>query len=296
MGSTDFNNNSLYDTHNHYNKAFWLRPYTSFENLHLKNGPRADVISYGTLIGFDTDFRKLKKGWANVGTGYIGYNGSRVTYNGTSTTMNGGLFGLTETFYKKNFWTALTLSAGASVGETHNMYGKEDFTSFLAGIASKTGYNIELKEGRYIIQPIWFMSYTFVNTFDYTNSAGVRISNDPMHTIQLNPSLRFIMNTNSKWQPYASVGMVWNLLNKTNTMANNVKLPEMRMKPYVEYGLGIQRHWKDSFCAFGQAMLRNGGRNGIALTFGFRWSLERNKGKTNIQKVKTPAVIKAAMK
>jgi hypothetical protein len=43
-------------------------------------------------------------------------------------------------------------------------------------------------------------------------------------------------------------------------------------------------------------MLRNGGRNGIALTFGFRWSLGKSRGKTDIQKVKTPAVIKAAMK
>ena len=118
-----------------------------------------------------------------------------------------------------------------------------------------------------------FMSYTFVNTFDYTNAAGVRINSDPMHSIQLNPSVRFIANTKNEWQPYASVGMVWNLLNESNVSANGVKLPEMSMKPYVEYGVGIQKRFKDKFIAFGQAMLRNGGRNGIALTAGFRWSL-----------------------
>ena len=82
-----------------------------------------------------------------------------------------------------------------------------------------------------------FMSYTFVNTFDYTNAAGVKINSDPMHTIQLNPSVRFIANTKTGWQPYASVGMVWNLFNETTATANGVKLPEMSMKPYVEYGL-----------------------------------------------------------
>ena len=49
----------------------------------------------------------------------------------------------------------------------------------------------------------------------------------------------------------------------------------MYVKPYAEYGLGLQRHWGDRFIAFGQAMVRSGGRNGVALTFGFRWALGR---------------------
>ena len=137
------------------------------------------------------------------------------------------------------------------------MYGKEDFTSLLAGVGSKTGYNFEFKEGKFIIQPIWYMSYTFVNTFDYTNSAGVHINADPMHTIQLNPSVRFITNMKNGWQPYASVGMVWNLMNETNVTANGVSLPDMSVKPYVEYGVGVQKLWKDKFTGFLQAMIRN---------------------------------------
>ncbi len=273
--STDYNENLGSITSEFNNKAGWFRPYVTFENMHLKNGPKVDAITYGSLVGFDTDFHEHKHGWHSVGTGYIGYNGSQLNYQGVDTTMNGGLLGYTHTMYKGNFWTALTASAGASVGQSTTMYGKEDFTSLLAGVGSKTGYNFEFKEGKYILQPIMFMSYTFVNTFDYTNAAGVKIDNDPMHTIQLNPSVRFIANTKNGWRPYASVGMVWNLMNETNSVANGVKLPEMHTKPYVEYGLGLQKRFKDRFTAFGQAMLRNGGRNGIALTAGFRWALGR---------------------
>lgn len=57
------------------------------------------------------------------------------------------------------------------------------------------------------------MNYSFVNTFDYTNAAGVRIKSDPLHTFQLNPQLKFISNLKNGWQPYASVGVVWNVLN-----------------------------------------------------------------------------------
>jgi len=295
--STDYNSNLGSFNYDEQNKAAWVRPYTTFESMDLRHGPKVDAITYGTLIGYDGDFKEMKHGWHRIGTSYIGYNGSQLSYSGNDTTMNGGLLGMTETFYKGNFWTALTASAGASVGETTTMYGKEDFTSLLAGIGSKTGYNFEFKEGKLIVQPIMFMSYTFVNTFDYTNAAGVSIDTKPAHSIQLNPSIRIISNLKNGWQPYASVGMVWNLMNESNVTANGVKLPEMSMKPYVEYGLGVQRNWKDKFTAFGQAMVRNGGRNGVALTAGFRWAIGRDPEKDhNHEQVYRPAkkVVKKA--
>ncbi len=275
--STDFNDNMPEYFDQLHNNAVWFRPYTTFESMNLDNGPDVDAITYGSLVGFDGDFKEMKNGWHRVFTGYAGYMGSSLNYSGVDTSMNGGLLGFTETFYKGNFWTAITASAGASVGESHTMYGKEDYTSLLAGVGSKTGYNFEFKDGKFIIQPIMYLSYTFVNTFDYKNAAGVNIESDPLHTIQLNPSVRFIANLKGGWQPYASVGMVWNLMNESKVTANNVKLPEMSVKPYVEYGVGVQRNWADKFTAFLQAMIRNGGRNGIALTGGFRFMLGSDK-------------------
>ena len=97
-----------------------------------------------------------------------------------------------------------------------------------------------------------------------------------MHTIQINPNIKFIGNLEHGWQPYASVGMMWNLMNETNVKANGVDLPNMHTKPYVEYGLGVQKHMGDSFSGYAQAMVRNGGRTGIAFTAGFRWALADN--------------------
>lgn len=277
--SSDFNNNIPGIAPEFNNKAGWFRPYVTFEKMNLRNSGAVNATTYGSLVGFDSDFQDLKHGWTGVTTGYIGYTGSQLRYSGADTTMNGGLIGFTQTFYKGDFWTALTLSTGASAGQTNTMYGKEDFTTLFAGVGSKTGYNFEFKEGKYIIQPVWFMSYTMGKTFDYTNAAGVRIESSPMHSIMLNPSLRFIANTKNGWQPYASVGMVWNAMNESSTSANGTKLPESSIKPYVEYGVGLQKRFKDDFIAFGQAMIRNGGRNGISLTAGFRWTIGRDKEK-----------------
>ena len=80
--------------------------------------------------------------------------------------------------------------------------------------------------------------------------------------------------------------MVWNILDDTKVMANDVRLPEMSVKPYVEYGVGVQKRWKDRCTGYLQAMIRNGGRNGIVLTGGFRWAIGK-EGKP-IEKVSNP--------
>ena len=257
--------------------GYWVKPYVSFESIPLKNGPKVDNINYGSLIGYDSKITPIAHGFDRVLSGYVGYNGANQSYSGVDSYQNGGLVGGTIFLYKGNFFNATTLSVGASVGESQNMYGNENYTMLLAGIGNRLGYNFEFKEGRYIIQPSMLMSYTFVNTFDYTNSAGVRMESDPLHAIQLAPGVKFIMNTKNGWQPYAAVNMVWNVLDKSDVRANDVRLPEMSIKPYVQYGLGVQKRIKDRFLAFGQAMVSNGGRNGVSLSFGLRWFLGGGK-------------------
>ena len=253
--------------------GFWVKPYASFENIPLKNGPKVSNINYGTLVGYDSALTSIKNGWERVLTGYIGYNGASQRFSGVDSYQNGGLIGGTTTLYKGNFFNATTLSVGATVGDSTNMYGSENYTMLLAGIGNKTGYNFEFKDGRYIIQPAMLLSYTFINTFDYNNAAGVRIESDPLHAIQLSPGIKFIMNTKNGWQPYLGVNMVWNLLDDSKVRANDVRLPEMSIKPYVQYGLGIQKRFNDRILAFGQAMISNGGRNGISLNFGLRFKV-----------------------
>lgn len=254
------------------NKGFWFRPYATFEKAGLKHGPNINNVGYGSFLGVDSDLIELKRGWEAVYTGYAGYNGSHQTYNSVGIYQNGGHLGVTGIFYKGNFFTGLTANVGASNAEANTMYGQDDFNMLSTGIASKTGYNFELKEGKFIIQPSWLMSYSFVNTFDYTNSAGVRIDSEPLHAIQLVPGLKFIGNLKNGWQPYAGAQMVWNIIDDTRFKAYNVDLPQMSVRPYIQYGVGVQKTWGDKLTGFFQTMVRNGGRNGVLLSFGFRYT------------------------
>ncbi len=280
----------LFNTMNETSSA-WVKPYASFENIPLKNGPKVSNITYGTLVGFDSPIKSIRHGWDRTWTGYVGYNGASQRFSGVDATQNGGLVGGTLTLYKRNFFNATTISTGAIVGDNRTMYGTDNYTMLMAGVGNKTGYNFEFKEGKIIIQPSMLLSYTFVNTFDYTNAAGVRIKNDPLHAIQIAPGVKFIANTKNGWQPYIGVNMIWNLLDKSKVSADDVRLPEMSIKPYVQYGVGVQKRFKDRYMAFGQAMIQNGGRNGISLTAGFRWTVgKEGKPLEKVQRVNNKTI------
>lgn len=60
--------------------------------MSLTNGPKVSAVNYG----------------------------SQAHFKGVDTTMNGGILGLTQTFYKGNFWTALTAGFRWSLGKEGN--------------------------------------------------------------------------------------------------------------------------------------------------------------------------------
>ncbi|MCR5265141.1 MAG: hypothetical protein K6E29_00930 [Cyanobacteria bacterium RUI128] len=262
----------------------FIRSYATFERVPLKNGPDVNNVAYGSFIGGETPILDLGHGWDGLYGIYLGYNGSHQTYEGISIYQNGGTLGLIGMAYKGNFFTGLTVNAGAIGGETSCKYGNDNFAMLTAGVASKSGYNFEFGDGKFILQPHFQISYTFVNTFDYTNAAGVRITSDPLNIIQLEPGIKFIGNLKNGWQPYANVSVIWNLMDETKYRANNTALPSTSIKPYVKYGLGVRKTIGESFTGSVQAYATNGGRNGVGIQVGLSWLLGDNpvyKSKSN---------------
>lgn len=255
------------------NAGAWFKPYVSTERVDLKNGPDVDNTMYGALFGGDSDVITVGN-WDTQYTIYAGYNGSHQAFDGNEIYQNGGILGLTATAYKGNFFTALTANVGMHGANIKTDVGNNDFNTLTTGVASKTGYNWELADGKFIVQPSWMMSYTFINPFDdYTLDNGVRIKNDSLHALQLAPGLKFIGNTPNGWQPYLGAQMVWNIIDDSKVKANEVNLPETSTKAYVEYGVGVQKSAGERFTGFGQAMVRNGGRTGVIFTLGGRWAI-----------------------
>ncbi len=254
-------------------RGIWIKPYATFENVPLKNGPKVSNVMYGTILGGESELIKLKKGWYSLYGAYVSYNGSHQTFDGNGIYNNGGILGVDAAFYKGNFFSIWTANAGANSAEASTKFGRDNFVMFNTGIAEKTGYNWELADRKLILQPSLIMSYSFINPFNYTTSSDVRMSANPIHAIQIEPEIKIIGNFKNYLQPYLSVSMVWNIIDKSNFQANDVYLPSLAIKPFVQYGVGVQKRWGDRLTGFLEGMIRNGGRNGIALQFGLRISI-----------------------
>ena len=146
-----------------------------------------------------------------------------------------------------------------------------------AGAASKTGYNWELANGRFIIQPSWLMSYTFANAFNPNDIAGMKVDSSALHAVQLAPGLKFIGNFQNGWQPYLTVDYRFNICDKADYKVGVVDLPDAQVKSYIEYGLGMQKRWGDRFTGYGQFLGRGIGRNGVGLNLGLRWAVGQGR-------------------
>ena len=84
------------------------------------------------------------------------------------------------------------------------------------------------------------------------------------------------------------MSFAWNIIDDTRFSANDVYLPELSVKPYVRYGLGVQKRIGDTFSGFLQTYITSGGRNGIGIQAGFRWSLGKEHSQNKSYKGSLP--------
>lgn len=259
------------------NAGVWIKSYTLFENVAVGNGPNVSNTGYGTILGYDTDLKHFKNGWEGGLTYNVAVLGSRENFEDVSISNITGDAGVTGALFKKNFFTALTVDVGGGNTRNNVREGTESYNDFEVAVASKTGYNIEFKQGRYILQPSFLIVYTYDNLSDFRSAAtGKPIHTEPINAIQLIPGVKLIGNFEGGWQPYLSLTVTWDLMDSPSTFEEGVIHPKVNFPPFCEYGFGVQRKWKDKYTAFGQVFMRGGGRNGVNLFVGLRYTLGKN--------------------
>lgn len=253
-------------------KGLWFKPYSLFEEVPLKNGFDVSNIGYGTILGYETGLKNIKDDIYALFGGYISYNGSNQSYFGNDIYNNGGMFGLIGAFYKKDFFSLLAIDSGAFSSNAKGYQMKEEFTTFNAGISQKTGFNFKTFNNRLIIQPSIMTSYAFINTFDYDTSY-LNFKTKPLNAIHVEPMIKLIGNFENNFQPYIFASFAWNILDKTKFRANDINLPYLSVKPYVQYGIGFQKRFSEKLTAFFETAIRNCGRQGAYLQLGLRFSI-----------------------
>jgi len=249
----------------------WMRSRASDGKAALKRGPEADNTLYGMYAGVDSRPLELEYGWKAVGTFYAGYVGSQQKYLQNKVTQNGGKAGLAATIYKNGFFVGLTLNGGMDVVTAKTEYGDDDFESVSLGVALKTGYHWRPWESL-SVQPRLLASYSSVSTENYETSSGVEIKSEVVRVATLKPGLKVTGNLGGGWQPYAHADFVWNMGNTSRFIAAGVDLPELSVKPFVEYGAGLQKAVGETVQMYAQGLFSGGGYRSAGGKLGVRWA------------------------
>ena len=88
--------------------------------------------------------------------------------------------------------------------------------------------------------------------------------------------------------------VVRNILDKTDFQASDANLPELSVKPFIKYGLGVRNTWGERLTGFFRTYFTGGGRNGVGFQLGFRMTL--GKGGNSIKTSHTPDLPKTQLK
>lgn len=258
-------------------KGLWIRYYGSKEDIQLDERLTITNSVNGAYFGYDTEVLDAGNSFFGNFSFYGSYNTSEQKYEGAKITQNGSVLGVTGALYKNNFFSALTVNFGFVNGQGEGSYGKETATMFTRGIASKTGFNLELDdENKYKLQPSLNLSYSYINMtgYDYISpsQAEVVVNTNMLAPIHIEPEVKLMVNATKTLQTYANVNFIWNLNDDLDFRANDSSLPAMPIKTYIQYGVGANQSLGQNLNISADIFARSVGRTGFGGQINLRYN------------------------
>ena len=271
--------NDLYAPYQYSRKdgGVWVKNYANFERLNMNHGLNAGNNAYGTIIGADFGLKDLSRGWKFMPTAYIAYNGAHQYWNGTGAYQNGGQMGVMGTWYKDDFMVGALAFGGLYGNDMTTSRGHDDAFNYFAGAATKVAYNWKIHKD-WSIQPNLFAAYSYFGQENWHTDFGqMGMMSGMLHGVNIAPGLNLIYERET-FSAYATLQYMYNVNQSTGGKAGNVDLPNVHMdRGYLQYGIGINKQFTESFSGYFQTVLRNVGRTGIGLQLGLNWQLGGNK-------------------
>lgn len=238
---------------------FWIRGYTKGDTAELKNGPELDSDIYGLYVGMD---QAIDLGLpAATLSFYIGYNGAHQQNKNTNDILNrnGAMVGLTLVAQEE------ILFYGAGVNGFYNknrISGPTYFDSYGLNAAFKIGVNLTSEEGFVTFQPSVMASYSLLS---YEHDGGIDYDN--AHIWQIAPQATMLFDLGRGCEPYLKVLGSYSRMIKDKEDSSS---DDIYIKPYLEYGAGLQTQWIGA-TTFIEIAWRDGGLDGLSLKAGINF-------------------------
>ncbi len=254
------------------NWTSWAESYVNFESTDT-GANSIDTESYGVLAGINS--RRFDVGAFDLAySAYIGYNGAQSDYSTVDTEQNGGTIGLGATLFYDAFTLGATINATLSNNSIENQdsanafYTKDSYNSTTLGFGINGAYTFSFQEGKYNLRPSLGLSYSHVNTEDYTNSAGLHTKPDASRTWQVSPALTFVANFENNWSLNATAKYNFLIKESSVTYVDGLPFASEDVDDYATLSLGARKAW-DNFSLYGELTSNVGGRESIGANVGF---------------------------
>lgn len=160
----------------------------------------------------------------------------------------------------------------SNTNPTLSLISNENKTiTFASGISSTdNGYNINI-DGKGTVKLDSYVknaNVTVNGNLLLSNNSNINNNNNHF-TFNNGSSLSTINNKIDKFND----GLI--TINGDTNISIDISLPEMSIKPFIRYYIGVQKRIDERFTGFGQIFFNTLGRSGIRFSFGFKWSLGR---------------------
>ena len=253
----------------------WVQVFGSNDDVELKHLSSAiDTQFYGVVGGIDSKKFVYDNGVNAVYGVYGAYTNGRQKYDGNKITQKGGYLGLSAALRKEAWFNNVTLNGGYLKNEANTKFGKDKFDTKVVSLANKTG--VDIKKNELTITPALTLGYMGIDTEDYTTKAGTKVDNKLMNVFTVAPELKISKDFGEGLNGYAKAAYKMFFYDNAKVKVDSVLLPNMSVKPYVEYGVGVKKDWSQTewsahdVATFAEITRHDGGREGWDINLGLK--------------------------
>ncbi len=254
----------------------WAKAFGSKDSVELKHSYNSiDTQFYGVVGGVDSRTFIYDNGINAVYGIYAAYMGSNQKQNSVKVTQDGGYLGVSADLTRNGVFSRFTAHGGYIANEAKTAWGNDKFDIWTASVSNKTAYEIDF--GKYTLKPALYASYMYINTENYTSKAGAKLKNHTKNVFEVTPEVKLAKDFGTGLEGYAKVAYTWNFYQGGKVTADDVLLPKMSVKPYVEYGVGLEKDWSEEewnpkdITSYAEINRHDGGRTGWDINAGLKF-------------------------
>ena len=259
--------NQIFASDNEIQRGVWVRPYATNETMKL-SGLDKDIETtiYGTIAGIDLPVSEDK-----MLAVYFGYNGSKQKLESIKINNTGYCIGATGMLIKDSYYIGATVNAELGKATTDTDFGSDDTDMTSYAVAAKAGYNFEVGNN-WIIEPNLMVAYVGINTKEFTNAQGNKVSAEGINNVHIEPGVKASLELDNGWTPYGLVSASFNT-GEAATEVNNKSVKALTMDPYYECGIGVEKEFVTSpWSCYGEVNGRTGSRKGMGFNLGIKYA------------------------